>query len=174
MNASKRANVRKKIARMRAHCVLLAVTCLLAGGAFGQSGPQIPGTTFGSSNEQQSTQNTSISTAPATPQPTTQPFGAFSGSGRVDKLVPQVIDISIIDAIDRGIRHNLGLLLSQEQTQTARAAYRRALSSLLPNISGRVNDSVQQINLAAFGIPLPAGLTSPWLDRSMFSILAPR
>jgi outer membrane protein TolC len=35
------------------------------------------------------------------------------------------------------------------------------LSSLLPNISGRVNDSVQQINLAAFGIPLPAGLSSP-------------
>ena len=85
----------------------------------------------------------------------------FSGSGRVDKLIASEIQISILDAIDRGIRHNLGLLLSQEQTQVARAQYRRNLSSLLPNISGRATDSVQQINLAAFGIPLPAGLTSP-------------
>ncbi len=148
---------------MRTYSVLLALVCSVATGAFGQIGPQV-GATGSNANDQQSTQNqssVSAGAAPATPQPATQTFGAFSGSGRVDKLVPQVLDISIVDAIDRGIRHNLGLLLSQEQTQTARAAYRRALSSLLPNISGRANDSVQQINLAAFGIPLPAGLKSP-------------
>ena len=88
-------------------------------------------------------------------------LGVFNGSGKVDKPVPGEVPISILDAIDRGIRHNLGLLLSQEQTQAARAQYRRSLSSLLPNISGRAADSIQQTNLAAFGIPLPAGLKSP-------------
>ncbi|HEY1526141.1 MAG TPA: TolC family protein [Candidatus Angelobacter sp.] len=85
----------------------------------------------------------------------------FSGSGTVDKLVPGVIQLPLLDAIDRGLKHNLGLLLSQQQTAEARAQYRRQLSALLPNISGNVSDSLNQINLAAFGIPLPAGLTSP-------------
>jgi outer membrane protein TolC len=97
------------------------------------------------------------------PSTVTQPLslGVFNGSGHVDKLVPGEISVPILDAIDRGIRHNLGLLLSQEQTQAARAEYRRSLSYLLPNISGTAARSGQQINLAAFGIPLPAGLTSP-------------
>lgn len=106
--------------------------------------------------------NTPAATAaPITPTSQSLSLGPFSGSGRVDKPVPGEIPISILDAIDRGIRHNLGLLLSQEQTASARAQYRRELSVLLPNVSGRASDSIQQINLAAFGIPLPAGLTSP-------------
>lgn len=85
----------------------------------------------------------------------------FSGSGTVDKLVPGTIQLGLLDAIDRGLRHNLGLLLSQQQTELARAQYRRQLSALLPNVSGNVSESLNQINLAAFGIPLPAGLKSP-------------
>ena len=91
---------------------------------------------------------------------TAQPPGLeqFSGSGTVDKLVPGTIQLGLLDAIDRGLKHNLGLLLSQQQTELARAQYRRQLSALLPNISGNVNESLNQINLAAFGIPLPAGI----------------
>jgi outer membrane protein TolC len=85
----------------------------------------------------------------------------FSGSGTVDKLVPGTIQLGLLDAIDRGLKHNLGLLLSQQQTALARAQYRRQLSALLPNITGNVSESLNQINLAAFGIPLPQGLTSP-------------
>src|SRR6266849_1575726 len=91
----------------------------------------------------------------------TPPLDAFSGSGTVDKLVPGVLPLSLLDAIDRGMKHNLGLLLSQQQTEVASAQHRRNLSALLPNVSGNVSDSVNQINLAAFGIPLPAGLKSP-------------
>ncbi len=85
----------------------------------------------------------------------------FSGSGAVDKLVSGVIPLSLLDAMDRGLKHNLGLLLSQQQTEQARAQVRRQLSALLPNISGNASETVNQINLAAFGIPLPPGLTSP-------------
>ncbi len=85
----------------------------------------------------------------------------FNGSAMVDKPVPEVIKLSILDAINRGLRHNLGLLLSQQQTEAARAEHRRNMSALLPNLSGGVSDGVNQINLAAFGIPTPATLTSP-------------
>ena len=114
---------------------------------------QLPGQTANNSSQPEQ------SNAP--PPVRSLTLGVFSGSGNVDKPVPGEVPLSILDAIDRGIRHNLGLLLSQEQSATARAQYRRSLSTLLPNISGRASDSIQQINLAAFGIPLPAGLSSP-------------
>jgi len=122
---------------------------------------QLPGQRANSTS--QTDQSSTPVAAPATANSASQglSLGVFSRSGKVDKAVPGDIPISIVDAIDRGIRHNLGLLLSQEQTASARAQYRRSLSVLLPNISGRASDSIQQINLAAFGIPLPAGLTSP-------------
>jgi len=122
--------------------VLLSVLCAAA---------QLPGSgTTTVASEQQS---------PAQIQ--TPGFDVFGGSGLVDKPVPGVIQLSLLDAIERGMKHNLGLLLSQQQTDVARAQTRRNLSVLLPNISGNVSDSENQINLAAFGIPLPAGLKSP-------------
>lgn len=115
---------------------------------------QIPGTSYNSSDrsEQQ---------APATMPIQPPSMQALSGSGIVDKPVPGTVQISILDAIDRGLKHNLALLLSQEQTESARAERRRSLSYLLPNLNGTVNESVNQINLAAFGIPVPASLSSP-------------
>jgi outer membrane protein TolC len=86
---------------------------------------------------------------------------AFNGSAMVDRPVPGVIQLSILDAIDRGLKHNLGLLLSQQQTEAARAQHRGNLSALLPTVSAGVSDSVNQINLAAFGIPTPTTLSSP-------------
>jgi len=91
----------------------------------------------------------------------TPSLDTFNGSGAVDKLVPGVVQLSLLDAMDRGLKHNLGLLLSHQQSELARAQYHRQLSALLPNISGSGSESLNQINLAAFGIPLPAGLTSP-------------
>jgi len=77
----------------------------------------------------------------------------FNGSGIVDKPVPGVLKLSLLNVIDRGIKHNLGLLLSQQQTEAARAQRLRNLSSLLPNVAFRSSETVQQVNLAAFGIP---------------------
>ncbi|HLJ89891.1 MAG TPA: TolC family protein [Candidatus Angelobacter sp.] len=86
-------------------------------------------------------------------QPLPLPVDAFEGSGTVDKLVPGVLKLSLLEALDRGIKHNLGLLLSQQQTGTARADYWRSLSELLPDVSFRTSEDIQRVNLAAFGIP---------------------
>ena len=104
--------------------------------------------------------NDQPSTAPVAIPSSTISLDQFSGSGVVDKLVPGVIRLSLLDAIDRGLKHNLGLLLSQEQTGNARAQRLRDLSALLPRVSITSSESLEQINLAAFGIPPPANGSS--------------
>jgi outer membrane protein TolC len=59
--------------------------------------------------------------------------------------------LSLPDAIQRGLRYNLALLLGDQTTRTARAVELRARAALLPNLSGRVSDVYEQVNLAAFG-----------------------
>jgi outer membrane protein TolC len=132
----------------------MAVALLLFLIGFLPATAQFPGVGSSSGDRQE---QQSPAAAPVQPPST----DALSGSGIVDKPVAGTIQLSILDAIDRGLRHNLALLLSQEQTESARAQKRRSLSYLLPNVSGSLNESVNQINLAAFGIPLPQGLTSP-------------
>jgi len=85
----------------------------------------------------------------------------FLGSVPSGQATPETIKLTVLDAIDRGLKSNLGILLDAQSTRFARAARLRALSDLLPHVNGRVAESVQQINLAAFGIPVPPQLTSP-------------
>ena len=132
---------------MRTQCVLVILFIFFAATS---SVAQAPGASTATPVQDRQTPAVNTALPPA--------LDSFSGSGTVDKLVPGVIQLGLLDAIDRGLKHNLGLLLSQQQTELARAQYRRQLSALLPNISGNVNESLNQINLAAFGIPLPAGL----------------
>ncbi|MGC2696957.1 MAG: TolC family protein [Candidatus Angelobacter sp.] len=133
---------------MRAHAVRLSLFLFLAALS---ANAQLP--TSGPSTPETQSPALSVAESPA--------LDSFNGSGKVDKLVPGAIQLSLLDAMDRGLKHNLGLLLSQQQTDLARAQIRRQLSALLPNISGNASETVNQINLAAFGIPLPAGLKSP-------------
>lgn len=80
----------------------------------------------------------------------------LTGSNPVS-LQPGTISLTLLDAIDRGIKYNLGIILSQQGNESARAARMLALSHMLPHIEARVGESVQQINLAAFGLSAPAG-----------------
>jgi outer membrane protein TolC len=61
------------------------------------------------------------------------------------------IALSIADAIDRALQFNLGAIISEQDTRISKAARVRALSELLPKITGGITETVQQINLAAFG-----------------------
>ena len=64
----------------------------------------------------------------------------------------EVLKLSLLDAIQRGLRYNLGLLLSSDQAQAARGARWQALSNLLPNLSARISQTAEQMNLAALGL----------------------
>ena len=76
----------------------------------------------------------------------------FAGSQPEDKASPEVLQIGYEDAIDRGLRNNLGLLIAGDNTLKARGEKWKELSELLPNLHGNVEENVQTENLAALGI----------------------
>src|SRR6266478_1499481 len=73
--------------------------------------------------------------------------------GSVSQRVPAgtAIPLSISDAIDRALKYNLGSIISEQETRTARAQRLRSLADLLPRVTGGITETIQQINLAAFG-----------------------
>ena len=73
------------------------------------------------------------------------PQNPFLGSVAEGKATGDVLQIDYQDAIDRGLRNNLGLLLAGDQTETARGERWKELSDLLPDISGRVNRSIRSL-----------------------------
>src|ERR1022692_5205365 len=75
----------------------------------------------------------------------------FTGSEPEGKATPEVLQLSLREAIDRGLRNNLGLLLSGDQTTMARGERWKELSNLLPNLSARVQEDVQTQSLTALG-----------------------
>jgi outer membrane protein TolC len=77
----------------------------------------------------------------------------FAGSVAEQKPTGDVIPLTIKDAIQMGLKNNLGLILSGEGSEQARGARIRALSELLPSLSARIGESVQQVSLAQFGFP---------------------
>ena len=87
--------------------------------------------------------------APSVSVPGTQ--NSFQGSAPEGTATPDVLQIDFKEAIDRGLRNNLGLLLAGDQTQMARGERWKELSELLPNISGRIQENVQTQALAALG-----------------------
>jgi outer membrane protein TolC len=97
-----------------------------------------------------------FSTPPAASTAPSQPVGAgtsFSGSIVQIKPTADVVPLTIRDAIQMGLKYNLGVILSTDASQAARGARIRALSELLPNLSATISESVQQISLAEFGFP---------------------
>lgn len=64
-------------------------------------------------------------------------------------------------AIDLGLRYNLGLLLSVNQTESARGERWRELSNLLPNIGADGLETVETESLAALGFNKLAPFFSP-------------
>lgn len=79
----------------------------------------------------------------------------YTGSVSNEKAVPGALPISLLDAIDRALKYNLGLYTSQTSQQTVQAARLQALANLLPNLNAHLADTEQQINLATFGFTAP-------------------
>ena len=76
------------------------------------------------------------------------PTGAFS---------PEPIPLSLAEAIERGLRQNLSTLLSQDDQLTAQGELVQSRSPLLPDLSARVAETAQKVNLAAEGFGKIAG-----------------
>jgi outer membrane protein TolC len=97
---------------------------------------------------------------PGQPIPGTQGVSPFAGSVPA-KPVPGLIAISLQDAIDRGLKQNLGLLLSDTNTRAARGQRWEQLSALLPHVTATPYVADTQINLAELGFTSIGGATLP-------------
>ena len=59
--------------------------------------------------------------------------------------------LTLADAVNRGLKANLGLLTSEQSSRQTRAERYRALAGLLPTVTGQLSMTEQQINLEALG-----------------------
>jgi len=101
------------------------------------------------------------SSTPGEAIPGTLGVSPFSGSVP-GKLVPGIMPLSLRDAIDRGLKQNLGALLSSADIRSARGQRWEQLSALLPHVTAAPYADVSQINLNELGI----SLTIPGLNIS--------
>jgi len=155
-------------------CVL-ADFLLLCRPALGQTPPPTPLSSSSSYSGGQSS-NTSQSSNPGA----ALSQSPFSGSVPEGKATGEVLPLSFKDAIDRGLRNNLGLLLQSDTSLTAQGEKWKELSELLPHVSALVNQSVEQIDLAAEGFrfnfpgipnvvgPIGVFQTGAYLTQSVF------
>ena len=103
----------------------------------------------------QATSGSSLAPLPSAEAVITRNTNPYSGSIPQGKATNEVIELTIDDALDRGLKYNLGLYLSDQTTAEARAARVRSLSALLPNISGAFAEELQRLNLKSFGLTFP-------------------
>ncbi|MGH9355536.1 MAG: TolC family protein, partial [Terriglobia bacterium] len=81
------------------------------------------------------------------------PQDPFFGSVPAGKATSGILPLSLRDAVERGLRYNLGLLLDEQSTLAERGARWQALSKLLPHVTTGTTENRQQINLQALGFP---------------------
>ncbi len=106
------------------------------GGSVGATEQPVPGTT------------TSVNTL----NPTVAISGPYSGSVRSTTALPFSGRLSFDDALKRGLAYNLGSVGLTQSARQNSAQVRVARSALLPNINGNLSETVDQTDLAAFGL----------------------
>jgi outer membrane protein TolC len=94
---------------------------------------------------------TETTSSPGQPIPGTQGVSPFASSVPT-KPVPGVLPLSLRDAIDRGLKQNLGALLSSADIRSARGQRWEQLSALLPHVTASPAVVASEINLAQLGI----------------------
>ncbi len=113
------------------------------------------GATGGSGASQAGSSSSGMTTAP---QENDQ---SFRGSVPQGTATPNPIPLSLGDAINRGLKANLGLLANEQSSREVRAQRLRALSGLLPQLTGQVSAVEQQLDLQTVGLVNFSGVAIP-------------
>ncbi len=97
-----------------------------------------------------------LATAALAAAPESPPAASTESAG-VSASTATPLDLSLGDAIDRGLRENLAALTAAGKVEEAEGGRARALARLLPQVYGTLGESRQKINLEAYGFPPPDG-----------------
>jgi outer membrane protein TolC len=79
----------------------------------------------------------------------------YAGSVAQGQATAGVLSLSLDDAIQRGLRQNLGIILSGTSVQSAGGQKLQDLQALLPTVGGYLREAVMQTDLQAQGIRGP-------------------
>jgi outer membrane protein TolC len=93
--------------------------------------------------------------APQAPNQTAPSASSFQGSVASGEVSAQPIGLSLDDAMQRGLKANLGVLLSGTQTAAARGQKLGQLQALLPAVDFNAKETVMQSDLPAEGLRIP-------------------
>ncbi len=100
----------------------------------------------------QQTGETAASSTSSTQQLSGGSTAGTSAQSVPSALVPGVLPLSLQDAIDRGLKQNLGPLFSAANITAAQGQHLEQLSALLPNVTAAPYLASSEINLAELGI----------------------
>ena len=92
---------------------------------------------------------------PQAPIQVTQPqinSTTYQGSQVKEAATAGIMDLSLDDAIARGLKYNLGLVLTSQSQLNSHGTQLQELQSLLPTVTGDLKASVDQTNLQALGL----------------------
>ena len=96
------------------------------------------------------TYSTSVSSTSGQSVPAGNAANPYSGSVPI-KIIPGTMPLSLQDAINLGLKNNLGLLLSRADTRAARGQHWEELSALLPHVTAAPYVAESKINLNELG-----------------------
>ena len=136
----------------------LGILIVAAGLVFSLRGrlrAQVP-VTPGPNTESEKGSDMSPTLRPSVTLGTQSPYFGSVASG---KATAGVLRISLEDALGRGLKYNLALLLDEQTTQGERGRRWKSLSDLLPNVTTRTTETTEQLDLAVFGFS-PAALAA--------------
>ena len=87
--------------------------------------------------------------------PTPPSSSSYQGSVSTGAVTPDTLSLTLDDAVQRGLKTNLGLLLSNTQIAGSRGQRLQDLQALLPSIDASANEAFVQSDLAAEGLKIP-------------------
>jgi outer membrane protein TolC len=93
--------------------------------------------------------------APPVPSQPAATASSFQGSVPTGEVSAQAIDLTLDDAVQRGLRNNLGVILSSQQTAAARGQRLSQLQALLPAVDLAGKENLVQADLPAEGLRIP-------------------
>jgi outer membrane protein TolC len=79
----------------------------------------------------------------------------YQGSVVAGQATAGTLDLTLNDAMQRGLKNNLGVILSASQTVSARGQRLSQLQSLLPSVDFNAKETEMQVDLAAEGLHFP-------------------
>jgi outer membrane protein TolC len=80
---------------------------------------------------------------------------SFQGSLTAGQATGDVLSLTLDDAMARGLKNNLGMILSGTQTAAAKGQRLSQLQSLLPSVDASAKETVMQTDLPAEGLRIP-------------------